>query len=821
MSANMPNKGDDCYFYFYSTCTKGDSCAFRHCEAAVGNETVCTLWQEGRCFRQVCKFRHMEIDKKRSEIPCYWENQPSGCQKANCAFHHTKGRLVDGVFMPPNKSYPLNTGTSEEEAPVPLLPLPSNKLPVAPTPQLYGVKKMDANENVPSPTHPPVVINAADDDEDDDDQFSEEGEEIKNSGQHHLSPSTHQGARVIATRKTATPKKDANLNFGIKTLKEIRSKKQKINEVAKIDIIQAPTFLGPSQKQLMPEKDLSIVRTVTLSNKNELPSIHLSLTQRLGKRKTSVNHDSPLAVCDGESLPPVKKSLSQRLGKKPTETIGASDVSPKKVQIPRPLKERLGLPAEQSSAETEKAAKPAAEFRIKTLQEIQQEKAKQRQEADPATSDPTSEQPPNVKRIATSRPQSNLRIKTFAEIQAEKRHRQLKEMMQKIEGQGAEATNIANHVDLKQVADQVEIIRRLGSQTKQVKQNIRLQKGIKQDIESETVIADSNKPPLQISPLCVDDSMDKEKTQPLEKVRIKTLEEIRREKALRLKQVTESQIEETVSQAQVPVIRKKVLRISKPTVKSETKSEKTSTELRSSDSQDIVGRDSAMDTFKSTAKASASILINPPPTIPLKLSPKKQEEVSSTVMETEPAVKTSSVATLQDQEDQASAKVVTSTVQAPEKKAKGKPRVNVEPRVVKNRPPTKRTVKRKAKDTLAVVAVKPLVPVVNMQTSNNESSIPAEDSHVPEEAVDTEVTPKRLKESVEPSQELVSPSTTQAPVKSRRISTSAAKPTLSAEDDFDKLIWEISEGKLEAEIDLDTGKDEDDLLLELSEMIDS
>ncbi|KAM4700233.1 zinc finger CCCH domain-containing protein 11A-like isoform 7-T7 [Discoglossus pictus] len=761
MSANMPNKGDDCYFYFYSTCTKGDSCAFRHCEAAVGNETVCTLWQEGRCFRQVCKFRHMEIDKKRSEIPCYWENQPSGCQKANCAFHHTKGRLVDGVFMPPNKSYPLNTGTSEEEAPVPLLPLPSNKLPVAPTPQLYGVKKMDANENVPSPTHPPVVINAADDDEDDDDQFSEEGEEIKNSGQHHLSPSTHQGARVIATRKTATPKKDANLNFGIKTLKEIRSKKQKINEVAKI------------------------------------------------------------AVCDGESLPPVKKSLSQRLGKKPTETIGASDVSPKKVQIPRPLKERLGLPAEQSSAETEKAAKPAAEFRIKTLQEIQQEKAKQRQEADPATSDPTSEQPPNVKRIATSRPQSNLRIKTFAEIQAEKRHRQLKEMMQKIEGQGAEATNIANHVDLKQVADQVEIIRRLGSQTKQVKQNIRLQKGIKQDIESETVIADSNKPPLQISPLCVDDSMDKEKTQPLEKVRIKTLEEIRREKALRLKQVTESQIEETVSQAQVPVIRKKVLRISKPTVKSETKSEKTSTELRSSDSQDIVGRDSAMDTFKSTAKASASILINPPPTIPLKLSPKKQEEVSSTVMETEPAVKTSSVATLQDQEDQASAKVVTSTVQAPEKKAKGKPRVNVEPRVVKNRPPTKRTVKRKAKDTLAVVAVKPLVPVVNMQTSNNESSIPAEDSHVPEEAVDTEVTPKRLKESVEPSQELVSPSTTQAPVKSRRISTSAAKPTLSAEDDFDKLIWEISEGKLEAEIDLDTGKDEDDLLLELSEMIDS
>ncbi|TRZ12549.1 hypothetical protein HGM15179_014528 [Zosterops borbonicus] len=101
---SMSNQGDDCYFYFYSTCNKGDSCSFRHCEAALGSETVCTLWQEGRCFRNVCRFRHMEIDKKRSEIACYWENQPGGCQKHNCAFHHTKGRYVDGLFLPPSKS---------------------------------------------------------------------------------------------------------------------------------------------------------------------------------------------------------------------------------------------------------------------------------------------------------------------------------------------------------------------------------------------------------------------------------------------------------------------------------------------------------------------------------------------------------------------------------------------------------------------------------------------------------------------------------------------------------------------------------------------
>lgn len=35
-------------------------------------------------------------------------------------------------------------------------------------PQLRGVIKTETTEPVPSPTHPPVVINAADDDEDED-----------------------------------------------------------------------------------------------------------------------------------------------------------------------------------------------------------------------------------------------------------------------------------------------------------------------------------------------------------------------------------------------------------------------------------------------------------------------------------------------------------------------------------------------------------------------------------------------------------------------------------------------------------------------------
>lgn len=82
--------------------------------------------------------------------------------------------------------------------------------------------------------------------------------------------------------------------------------------------------------------------------------------------------------------------------------------------------------------------------------------------------------------------------------------------------------------------------------------------------------------------------------------------------------------------------------------------------------------------------------------------------------------------------------------------------------------------------------------------------------------------PPAQSSSEPPTPEVSGPSSSQMATKTRRLSSaSTGKPPLSMEDDFEKLIWEISGGKLEAEIDLDPGKDEDDLLLELSEMIDS
>ncbi|XP_069627969.1 LOW QUALITY PROTEIN: zinc finger CCCH domain-containing protein 11A-like [Haliaeetus albicilla] len=302
----MSKQGDDCYFYFYSTCDKGDSCSFRHCAAALGNERVCRLWQEGRCFKTTCRFRHMEVDKKRSEIPCYWENQPAGCQKSNCAFRHTKGRYVDGRFFPPSRTtLPSPPEPAEDDVKMAQASLQQNRLSVqsSPSRQLRGVMKVESSEKVPSPTHPPAaVISAADDDEDGfyfglSEQLSEEGDETKTPVQQ---PATEacSGSRIISTRKgSANTKQEDNLNFGIKTLEEIKLEKL--------------------------------------------------------KKKTKSQGGELISPTSGRSVLPLKRNLADRLGKK-IEVLENADNAPKRVQVPRSLKERLGLPSEQSRTETAK-----------------------------------------------------------------------------------------------------------------------------------------------------------------------------------------------------------------------------------------------------------------------------------------------------------------------------------------------------------------------------------------------------------------------------------------------------------------------------------
>jgi len=100
--------GQDCYFYYYSTCARGGSCQFRHEPAALTNETVCTYWLVGTCTKPHCIFRHLEVgNKKRNVTPCYWETQPQGCSKPHCPFLHQVPK--DPISQPLPQTQPSPT----------------------------------------------------------------------------------------------------------------------------------------------------------------------------------------------------------------------------------------------------------------------------------------------------------------------------------------------------------------------------------------------------------------------------------------------------------------------------------------------------------------------------------------------------------------------------------------------------------------------------------------------------------------------------------------------------------------------------------------
>lgn len=84
----------------------------------------------------------------------------------------SKSGLIFFFFFSVPATLPSPPEAAEDE--VKMVQMQQNKLSVQsnPSPQLRGVMKVENSENVPSPTHPPVVINAADDDEDDDGEKS-------------------------------------------------------------------------------------------------------------------------------------------------------------------------------------------------------------------------------------------------------------------------------------------------------------------------------------------------------------------------------------------------------------------------------------------------------------------------------------------------------------------------------------------------------------------------------------------------------------------------------------------------------------------------
>ncbi|XP_010628090.1 uncharacterized protein C12orf50 homolog isoform X2 [Fukomys damarensis] len=136
----MTEVGNDCYFFFNSTCIKGSQCRFRHCEEALGSDTVCSLWREKKCLDPLCRFRHMEMQQNCS-ISCFWETQPLGCVKISCIFYHSKPRNINGLFLPPSSNITIQKDSQEG------IPSPTQ-----------SQEPLKPQETISRPIHHPLVL---------------------------------------------------------------------------------------------------------------------------------------------------------------------------------------------------------------------------------------------------------------------------------------------------------------------------------------------------------------------------------------------------------------------------------------------------------------------------------------------------------------------------------------------------------------------------------------------------------------------------------------------------------------------------------------
>ncbi|NXF26225.1 ZC11A protein, partial [Rhodinocichla rosea] len=532
---------------------------------------------------------------------------------------------------------------------------------------------------------------------------------------------------------------DDNLNFGIKTLEEIKLKKLK--EKAKkqgegpsgvaVDPLQARSIPVPEKENVR-----TVLRTVTLSSKEgEDPVIQLNLPDRLGKRKT---------LTGGKTFLPLRRNVADRLGRK-AELQENSEKAPKRGT----------------------AAKPVEEIRVKTLEEIRLERANQRRGEPPAKIPGEGRKTEDGNLGA--KPSPAARSKSLMGALVEKNHKRLGEEKEKPE----------------------EFSSRARSEADPRKQNIPAPAGA-----GRVQLAEAGR------------------AKGAGEVRIKTLEEIKREKALRLQQSGEN-VPAAPGPAEAALRGRKLLRVTK--LLAPGREEKMIVELNKPSPKS--------GSAPAESSGNSGIQVKSLEEIMWEKRQQKQRQEEK-LQQGAGAIPAENQEKKQDKNQEKTP-------------GSGSPEAAVCLKPLEAKAPPKQPLKRKGPESHppAVVAVKPLSATSGDTQESPAKVVPPS----PEDSLDSN--PRRENSQSSPelqpgtqgdslaqsevsgsssSSTSSSSSSLEAPLKLRRLSSAGgAKAALSVEDDFEKLIWEISGGKLEAEIDLDPGKDEDDLLLELSEMIDS
>ena len=104
----------DCYYFYNTSCAKGNLCPYRHEASAVGCIDVCQEWLNGACNNFQCSFRHTKSSPlTKAQTQCYWENSSSGCLKTSCPFLHSK-KQHSGIPVNANVHVIVNLDDTEE-----------------------------------------------------------------------------------------------------------------------------------------------------------------------------------------------------------------------------------------------------------------------------------------------------------------------------------------------------------------------------------------------------------------------------------------------------------------------------------------------------------------------------------------------------------------------------------------------------------------------------------------------------------------------------------------------------------------------------------
>ncbi|XP_033919217.1 uncharacterized protein C12orf50 homolog [Melopsittacus undulatus] len=147
--------------------------------------------------------------QKLKNIACFWDRQPSGCMRINCAFLHNKPRYINGLFLPPTTNTPLPQGDEEG---------------ILSPAQCQG--SLTGPENIVRPIHPPLIINLSD--EEDDEEDNEENDE-----ENYVSDWVPKTAEAFEEERA---------------IKEICYKSGDFYGIQRPDQQQSPSCMSPSQE---------------------------------------------------------------------------------------------------------------------------------------------------------------------------------------------------------------------------------------------------------------------------------------------------------------------------------------------------------------------------------------------------------------------------------------------------------------------------------------------------------------------------------------------------------------------------------------------